>query len=115
MTAQSVASTRALRRRQPVTEVRVWRLLRNRRLGGLKFRRQVPIGPYVADFVCLRHRLVIEFDGPFHDPVADAARDAHLAALGYRVLRFANNEFGEAAVNRILAVTEAPLADDPWQ
>ncbi len=64
---------RALRRTAPATERFLWRLLRNRRLAGLKFRRQLPIGPYVVDFLCLSHRLTVEADGPFHDPAYDAA------------------------------------------
>ncbi|HWF75936.1 MAG TPA: endonuclease domain-containing protein [Caulobacteraceae bacterium] len=64
--------------------------MRDRRLDGLKFRRQVPLGPYVADFVCLRHRLVIEADGPFHDAEHDARRDDWLRSQQFRVLRFPN-------------------------
>jgi very-short-patch-repair endonuclease len=71
-----------------VGERKLWAVLRDRRLAGLKFRRQVPIGPYVADFVCQRHRLIVEADGPFHDD--DTARDAWLEAQGYRVLRLKN-------------------------
>ena len=57
-------------------------------MADLKIRRQVPIGRYIADFVCLRHRLIIEFDGPFHDEEEDAIRDAWLATQYFRVLRF---------------------------
>jgi very-short-patch-repair endonuclease len=92
MMAVKVQRARALRRTAPSTERRLWALLRNRRLDGLKFRRQVPIGRYVVDFACLRHRLVIEADGPFHEPQADAIRDAWLASQGFRVLRFSNEE-----------------------
>jgi very-short-patch-repair endonuclease len=66
-----------------VTERLLWRRLRGRGLADLKFRRQVAIGRYVVDFVCLRHRLIVEADGPFHDPVQDAARDAWLALQGF--------------------------------
>jgi very-short-patch-repair endonuclease len=79
----SIPMARALRRSAPATETLLWSLLRDRRLDGLKFRRQVPLGPYVADFVCLRHRLIVEADGPFHDPEADARRDAGLAARAF--------------------------------
>jgi len=48
-------------------EWKLWAQLRNRQLGGFKFRRQAPIGPYVADFVCFSARLIIEVDGPSHD------------------------------------------------
>src|SRR5665213_4270577 len=73
------------------SERTLWRLLRDRRLEGLKFRRQVPIGRYVADFVCLRHRLIVEADGPFHENSAhDVERDAWLRAEGFRAPGFPN-------------------------
>jgi adenine-specific DNA-methyltransferase len=76
----------------------MWFLLRDRRLGGVKFRRQVPIGPYVADFASIQHRLVAELDGGQHaDSPNDARRDAFLAGEGWRVLRFWNND---AMINR---------------
>jgi very-short-patch-repair endonuclease len=86
----TVGHARALRRNAPSTERYLWKLLRDRRLDGLKFRRQFPLGPYLLDFVCLRHRLVIEADGPFHDQAHDAVRDAWLVAKGFRILRFPN-------------------------
>ena len=72
----------------------LWSRLRDRRLGGLKFRRQRPIGPYVVDFVCLDHALVVELDGAPHELTykRDAIRDALLETSGYRVLRFPNDE-----------------------
>ncbi len=71
-----------------------WRLLQARRLARLHFRRQVVIGPFILDFVCHRERLAIEIDGGQHatDGDYDARRSAWLAARGYRVLRFWNNE-----------------------
>jgi len=98
----SIDQARRFRRAAPATERSLWKLLRNRRLDGLKFRRQVPIGPYVADFVCLRHRLVVEADGPFHDQQLDAVRDAYLARQGFRVLRFSNHEI-EVGEHRVIA------------
>ena len=74
----------------------MWRLLRDRRFGGAKFRRQMPIGPFIADFACTKHRLVIELDGSQHaENRADARRDAFLAREGWRVLRFWNAEVVE--------------------
>jgi very-short-patch-repair endonuclease len=71
----------------------LWRLLRDRRLNGTKFRRQVPIGPYIVDFAAIQHHLVVELDGGQHaDNVRDKRRDAFLTAEGWRVLRFWNNE-----------------------
>ena len=84
---------RALRRNATATEAAMWRLLRDRRFCGIKFRRQVPIGPFIADFASIEHRLVIELDGSQHaDSVSDRARDADLASNGWQVLRFWNNE-----------------------
>ena len=68
----------------------------------------MPIGPYVLDFVCLRHRLVIEADGPFHDPVRDATRDAWLAQRGFHVLRFPNAVVEERLFEAVRAATEVP-------
>jgi very-short-patch-repair endonuclease len=112
----SIGQARRLRRSESSTERNLWKLLRNRRLDRLKFRRQVPIGPYVADFVCLRHRLIVEADGPFHDPERDAARDTWLAEQGFRVLRFANHEVdvGEhRVIAKILAAVgqKAPIGE----
>ena len=86
-------TARALRRNATDTERAMWHLLRSRRFDGVKFRRQVPIGPYVVDFASIRHRLVVELDGGQHaDSLSDAKRDAFLAAEGWRVLRFWNHE-----------------------
>jgi very-short-patch-repair endonuclease len=84
---------RLLRQRMTDAEVRLWYRLRDRRLLGCKFRRQMPIGPYVVDFACIEHRLVVELDGSQHlGRRADAARDAFLAGAGFSILRFWNNE-----------------------
>lgn len=115
----TLSQARALRRRAPSTEHLLWTLLRGRRLEGLKFRRQVPIGPYIVDFLCLRHRLVVEADGPFHEPEDDAVRDAWLETQGFRVLRFPNGEIQNRdwlVVGRILAavaVRQRPGLSDP--
>jgi very-short-patch-repair endonuclease len=105
-------------RKAPVsTEALLWKLLRDRRLADLKFRRQVPIGRYIADFVCLGHRLIFEADGPWHENSEhDRQRDAWLAGQGFRVLRFKNEVIHgqrEVVLAAILAMSEAPLlADD---
>jgi len=85
---------RGLRRRQTDAERRLWARLRDRRLLGAKFARQVPIGPYVVDFCCRERKLIVELDGGQHAAHADhdAARTASLRALGYRVLRFWDND-----------------------
>jgi 2-isopropylmalate synthase len=84
---------RALRRDATDAERIIWRLLRDRRLDGVKFRRQVPIGPFIANFASIEHRLVVELDGGQHaESASDVSRDSFLTANGWRVLRFWNNE-----------------------
>jgi very-short-patch-repair endonuclease len=75
------------------SELRLWRLLRDRRLSGFKFRRQVPVGPYIVDFLCVGVKLISEADGSQHaESRRDNIRDAYLAGQGWKVLRFWNNE-----------------------
>lgn len=77
-------------------EKRLWSILRNRQLAGLKFRRQHPIGRYVADFACFEHRLIVEADGGQHnESTADEKRTAALNMAGWKVLRFWNNDILE--------------------
>ena len=71
-----------LRRTKTDAERRMWFALRDRRFAGTKFRRQVPIGPYIADFLCAQARLVLEIDGGQHGEM-DQARDEWLAAQGF--------------------------------
>jgi len=94
---------RNLRHKATDAEQLLWHLLRNRRLAGAKFRRQHPIGPYIADFHCNEYLLVIELDGGQHSEQKnyDAQRTAFLQAQGLTVLRFWNNQ--------ILSETEAVL------
>jgi very-short-patch-repair endonuclease len=86
-------AARTLRRNLTDAERKMWRLLRDRRLAGVKFRRQVPIGPFVANFASVEHGLVVELDGGQHAESAyDAQRDRFLAGEGWRVVRFWNND-----------------------
>jgi very-short-patch-repair endonuclease len=82
------ARARELRKDMSGTERFVWSRLRRKQLSGHKFRRQVPIGPYFADFVCLPARLVVEIDGPFHEEESDARKTAYFEGQGFRVARF---------------------------
>ena len=85
-----------LRKNATSAERRLWARIRREQLGGFKFRRQVGIGEFVVDFARYDARLIIEVDGATHstdaEVVADAARDAHLGAQGYAILRFTNDE-----------------------
>lgn len=85
---------KALRKNQTRAEARLWTVLRNRQLCGLKFRRQVSFGPYIADFICHQKKLVVEVDGGQHASRSphDSARAAWFEEQGYRVVRFWNNE-----------------------
>lgn len=86
--------TMKLRRKMTTTEILLWEKLRNRRFKGIKFRRQVNIGPYIADFLCKQHRLIIEVDGKSHDDKKeyDEKRDTFLNEHGYSVLRIKNED-----------------------
>ena len=102
---------RRLRREQTDAEARLWFHLRNCQLGGAKFRRQQPLGPFVADFCCMEAGLVIEVDGGQHSEreQADAGRTRLLVEQGFWVLRFWNNEVleqTEAVVERIRMAIE---------
>jgi very-short-patch-repair endonuclease len=94
MAARSLNKAKALRRKQTDAEQRLWYHLRAHRFMGLKFKRQKPMGRYIADFVCIEHRLIIELDGGQHaEKVAyDGQRDAWLRSQGYTILRFWNND-----------------------
>jgi very-short-patch-repair endonuclease len=92
----TVVRARALRKRLTGPEAKLWRHLSRIRTIDTHFRKQVPVGPYVADFACMRARLIIEVDGDQHgwdkSRAKDAARTKYLQAKGFRVLRFWNNE-----------------------
>lgn len=86
-------NARRLRGAMTDAERKLWLALRAHRLDGLSFRRQVPVGAYIVDFMCHEARLIVEVDGGQHaDSVVDQRRDAWLASAGYRVLRFWNND-----------------------
>ncbi len=89
-----LTKARQLRRNQTDAEKRLWQLLRNRQLSGYKFRRQHPIGPYIADFVCLENGVIVELDGGQHmdQQAYDERRSAYLRQHGFCVVRFWNND-----------------------
>ena len=96
---RTITRARALRKNQQTPAEHVlWEHLCGSRFLGMKFRRQVPIGPFITDFLCVRHRLIIELDGKGHAEKKeyDSERTAFLELHGYRVVRFTNDEvFGD--------------------
>jgi len=110
---------RSLRRNQTDAERVMWYQLRNRQMLGCKFRRQQVIGPYIADFLCIEPKIVIELDGGQHleQQEYDEQRSQYLRPLGYRVLRFWNHEVLQeldAVLESVrLAVVDLPPHPDP--
>ena len=82
----------ALRRNPTDAERLLWAVLRNRQLGGHKFRFQSSIGPFIVDFLCVEAMLIVEVDGSQHNESVDARRTHFLEGEGYRILRFWNTE-----------------------
>ena len=90
---QKRSFAKTLRANATEAEQQFWRLLRSRRLASLKFRRQVPIGPWIVDFVSFEYHLIVEADGSQHaESEDDKRRDYDLSERGFRVLRFWNND-----------------------
>ena len=85
----------------------LWRHLRNRGLAGAKFRRQHPIGPYVADLCCVEAMLIVEADGCQHGPARDSQRTASLEAEGFAILRFWNSDILRNLEGVLLRIEEA--------
>jgi very-short-patch-repair endonuclease len=98
-------------------EHRLWQLLRAHRFAGYKFRRQVPIDFYIADFLCFAERLILEIDGGQHaESPSDARRDAYLEAQGFRVLRIWNNDLftnEEGVMTSVFNALEQPPLPNP--
>ena len=104
-----LSRARELRRPMTRAEQILWSRLRDRQLGGFKFRRQYPVGPFLPDFYCAQARLVVEVDGDVHatQQERDAARTAWFNERGYRVIRFPNDE----VYHQLEAVLEAILSE----
>ncbi len=107
---------RTLRHGDNIAEALLWNELKGRKLGGYKFVRQMPIGPYFADFVCREARLVVEVDGSQHAGSAyDEERNEFMRHQGYRVLRVWNHDVlkeGESVCRTILAALEGEFNED---
>jgi very-short-patch-repair endonuclease len=93
-TPNIIAAARRLRRQLTPAEKMLWEALKERQCNGLKFRCQHPVESFIVDFYCPQYRLVIEVDGGVHDQQVeyDAARTERLSQLGYRIIRFRNQE-----------------------
>lgn len=104
---------RQMRREMTQPERELWIALRAKRFDGVKFNRQVVIGPYIADFVCRSRKLIIELDGATHDDASrDDQRTAFLEAQGYRVIRFWNNDV-MTNLDAVLGALSEALATAP--
>ena len=113
--AKEIKTERARRLRRDSTDAEgsLWYRLRSRRLGGHKFVRQEPIGPFTVDFICREARLVIEVDGGQHaDNPRDAVRDKWLTDRNYRILRFWNNDV-LGNMSGVLETITTALAEAP--
>src|SRR4051794_6999836 len=103
---------RTLRHNSTPAEKNLWQFLRANQLANHKFRRQTAVGPYIVDFVCFSHKLIIELDGPQHlEPAAldhDTRRTDWLTAQGFQVLRFRNQELDEN-IHAVLDTIERAL------
>ncbi|MCU0490637.1 MAG: endonuclease domain-containing protein, partial [Chloroflexaceae bacterium] len=115
-----LARCRALRRNATSAENMLWHLLRNRQLGGAKFRRQHPVIGYILDFYCHEARLAVEVDGSHHAAPQqaryDRERTERLEQEGIQVLRFWNNQVlhePEQVLEAIWTVLNAPLTPNP--
>jgi very-short-patch-repair endonuclease len=113
-----LARAKVFRRNLTDAESRLWGELRGNRLCGHNFRRQVPLGPYLVDFLCYRSRLIVEIDGEQHgfdaNRRSDDKRTAWLEGEGFRVVRYWNNEVlreTDAVCNAILAELGGPMRE----
>ena len=111
--AQVQQRARELRQEMTPAEKLLWSRLRSKQLNGLKFRRQHPLGPFIADFYCAAHRLVVEVDGDIHDLQAerDAARTEQFEQHGYRVIRFRNEQVLNNIEDVLTAIKAACTVD----
>jgi very-short-patch-repair endonuclease len=107
-----VEVARVFRKMPTPSEAILWQALRGKKLDGLKFRRQQPIGPFVVDFYCSTHRLVVEVDGPIHDyqVETDQSRQELLEILGLNVLRL-KAEMVEKNLQAALSVIRAKVSE----
>ena len=112
-----LACAKMLRQHPTQAEAEAWNLLRNRRILGLKFRRQKPLFGFIVDFYCAEHRLVIEIDGQIHDTpeiqAADQERTSLLEGRGFTVIRIPNRRVTEDEITRKIQRAVCALRSGP--
>ncbi|WP_422343770.1 endonuclease domain-containing protein [Parasphingorhabdus sp.] len=110
---------KSMRSEPTEAETKLWTILRAKRLGGYKFRQQVPIDHYIGDFVCFARKLIVEADGSQHaENSYDEKRDSYLKAEGFQILRFWNNDIlnnPDGVAEAILAALKTPSPTSPKQ
>jgi very-short-patch-repair endonuclease len=112
----SLKHAKKLRSNMTDAEQRLWYRLRGHRFENVKFKRQVPIGPYIVDFACLNRNLVLEIDGGQHaDSERDRSRDQWLQAQGFHVLRFWNNDVLRQTDSVLEVIMNSLNAPEPSQ
>ena len=117
-TPEIEAAARRLRRNMTPPEQKLWEALKGKKLGGLKFRAQHPVGPCILDFYCPACKLVVELDGGVHDEQAayDESRTQQLENYGHCIIRFRNEEVLEdlpSVLERILEAARESPPDPP--
>lgn len=115
-TQETVGFARHLRTTQTDTEKMLWRKLRAKKFCEYKFRRQVPIGPYIADFACVKRKVIVEVDGYVHEMKKshDRERDCFLRQHGFHILRLCNEDVRqnlEGILEKLLEFLSTPLPD----
>ena len=108
---------KSLRRSMTRSEILLWRYIKAHRIDGLGFRRQIPIGSYIVDFACHRARLIVELDGESHDfevrQRQDKLRDDCLRKMGYRILRFTNEDVMSSLEGVVQIIRETAQSKPP--
>src|SRR5688572_30635558 len=107
----TLENSRRLRKEMTDAERKLWSALRAGQLDGLKFRRQHPIPPYIADFCCISKKIIVELDGSQHTDLSDATRTRALQSQGWKIIRFWDHDVllaTEAVVEAIWNATCKP-------
>ena len=109
---RETSKARQLRANATPAERKLWQYLSASQLDGYKFSRQIPIGPFICDFVCRAVNLVVEIDGHSHDSANayDSRRTEHLHGLGYQIVRFTNEEVFENLEGVLISLSETLAA-----